>query len=85
MFWSNHWQAHPTRARSESAMLIEIHIWYMRFTDLFHMLFCLQSDDSSVTVTGEITGLAVGKHGFHVHEFGDNTNGMYTQMNLQSL
>lgn len=26
-------------------------------------------------MTGELSGLAKGNHGFHIHEFGDNTNG----------
>ena len=35
-----------------------------------------QEDPSgATTVVGDITGLAPGKHGLHVHEFGDTTNG----------
>ncbi|XP_054721625.1 superoxide dismutase [Cu-Zn]-like [Uloborus diversus] len=37
--------------------------------------FSQESPDSPVTVTGEISGLSKGLHGFHIHEFGDNTNG----------
>uniref|UniRef100_A0A1B6KJY5 Superoxide dismutase [Cu-Zn] n=1 Tax=Graphocephala atropunctata TaxID=36148 RepID=A0A1B6KJY5_9HEMI len=35
-----------------------------------------QSDGGApVKVSGEVSGLNKGLHGFHVHEFGDNTNG----------
>jgi Cu-Zn family superoxide dismutase len=34
-----------------------------------------QSDDGATTIVGDIKGLAAGMHGFHIHEFGDTTNG----------
>lgn len=44
-------------------------------TLILNLLIYFQNESSPVTVTGEVTGLSKGLHGFHVHEFGDNTNG----------
>lgn len=34
-----------------------------------------QEDDGPTTVNVRVTGLTPGRHGFHLHEFGDTTNG----------
>lgn len=39
--------------------------------------FTQESENAPTTVEATVTGLTEGKHGFHVHEFGDNTNGMF--------
>ncbi|XP_050390440.2 superoxide dismutase [Cu-Zn] [Patella vulgata] len=37
--------------------------------------FSQENPDSPVVVTGKLEHLSPGSHGFHVHEYGDNTNG----------
>ncbi|CAN1838133.1 Superoxide dismutase [Cu-Zn] [Linum perenne] len=38
-------------------------------------IFFTQEGDAPTTVTGNISGLKPGLHGFHVHALGDTTNG----------
>ncbi|KAL8617888.1 hypothetical protein ACOMHN_016544 [Nucella lapillus] len=37
-------------------------------------VFFNQQSDGAINVTGKITGLSPGKHGFHIHEVGDTRN-----------
>ncbi|KAI8381403.1 superoxide dismutase [Radiomyces spectabilis] len=37
--------------------------------------FTQESEGAPTLVEAEVNGLTEGPHGFHVHEFGDNTNG----------
>ncbi|VVC24668.1 Superoxide dismutase, copper/zinc, binding site,Superoxide dismutase, copper/zinc binding domain [Cinara cedri] len=39
------------------------------------IFFSQTNEGCPVEVTGEVAGLSKGLHGFHIHEFGDNTNG----------
>uniref|UniRef100_W0FW16 Superoxide dismutase [Cu-Zn] n=1 Tax=Cucurbita moschata TaxID=3662 RepID=W0FW16_CUCMO len=38
-------------------------------------IFFSQEGDGPTTVTGDVSGLKAGLHGFHVHAMGDTTNG----------
>uniref|UniRef100_A0A1B6CIU5 Superoxide dismutase [Cu-Zn] n=1 Tax=Clastoptera arizonana TaxID=38151 RepID=A0A1B6CIU5_9HEMI len=39
------------------------------------VFFDQSGSGAPVKVNGELSGLSKGLHGFHIHEFGDNTNG----------
>lgn len=44
-------------------------------SDVEGVVTLVQEEDGPTTVSVKITGLAPGPHGFHLHEFGDTTNG----------
>lgn len=46
--------------------------------------FTQESESAPTFIEATVSGLTPGKHGFHVHEFGDNTNGRHIPKPLYS-
>ena len=44
---------------------------------MFHVNINFIQKNGECRIYGEVTGLTPGKHGFHVHQFGDGTNGRF--------
>merc|ERR1711946_22301 len=44
-----------------------------------------QQGAEAVQIKGEVTGLTAGNHGFHVHEFGDYSNGACRLVAISTL
>ncbi len=45
------------------------------FCGFTYFLFSFSQADGNTCVTGQVTGLKAGPHGFHIHEFGDYSGG----------
>lgn len=58
---------------------------FLMYNIYVQIWFALQDGSSTVKVTGQISGLQKGLHGFHVHEFGDNTNGIFESKILTKI
>ena len=43
-------------------------------------IFFTENSDGSTHVTGMVTGLTPGDHGFHVHEYGDYSDGQFCHL-----
>jgi len=65
-------KSHPTSPRRKMSSKA---VCVLKGDSVNGTVFFTQEGDGAVEIKGEIKGLKPGLHGFHVHEFGDTTDG----------
>jgi Cu-Zn family superoxide dismutase len=65
-------------ADDKGSVMKAIAVVYGANNSQVHGVVTFEKTDNGVKIVADVTGLTPGKHGFHIHEFGDCSSGDYT-------